>query len=281
MVNIDALAVRVGSETIVTRERDLGVVVRRVEFDHALARAAIARGIEVRDGCAVTAIAVDDDRVTVETATGDAYRARAIVGADGVAGIVRRTRGFPRGELRAQVVELDTECVAVDLPRDTLVFDFTARDLRGYAWDFPTFVAGEPLMCRGTYACSTARARRDRRARASSVTSPRAASTLARYRAQAVRRARLRARRRDLGAARAARRRGRRHRHRDRRGHRAGDRVRRARRPLPRARARARRLRLRELARLRRSPPPRLAAADSPRLLPRVLRRAPRRGRTR
>ncbi len=152
MVNIDALAVRVGNETIVTRERDLGVVVRRIEFDHSLARAAIGRGIAVRDGCAVTAITIDDAGATVETALGDAYRARAIVGADGVAGIVRRACGFPRGALRAQVIELDTEMVAIDQPRDTLAFDFTLRDLRGYAWDFPTFVAGEAKMCRGTYA---------------------------------------------------------------------------------------------------------------------------------
>ncbi len=152
MVNIDALAVRVGGETIVTRERDLGVVVRRVEFDHSLARAAIARGIAVRDGCAVTAIAIDDAGATVETSLGEAYRARAIIGADGVSGIVRRACGFPRGALRAQVLELDTEAVAADQPRDTLVFDFTLRDLRGYAWDFPTFVGGEAKVCRGTYA---------------------------------------------------------------------------------------------------------------------------------
>src|ERR1700733_5650256 len=38
MVRLDALAIRVGDQTIVTREPELGVVVRRVEFDHALAK---------------------------------------------------------------------------------------------------------------------------------------------------------------------------------------------------------------------------------------------------
>src|SRR4029078_894282 len=38
-----------------------------------------------------------------------------------------------------------------DEPRDTAVFDFTARDLHGYAWDFPTLVGGKPLVCRGAY----------------------------------------------------------------------------------------------------------------------------------
>lgn len=151
MVRLDAIALRVGAETVVTREPELGVVVRRVEFDHALARAAIARGIDVRDGCRVAAIRVLDDRVEVETAAGEVHQARAVVGADGVGGIVRRAAGFPRGDLRAQVVELDTEGAPGDLARDTIVFDFTARDLHGYAWDFPTIVDGKPLICRGAY----------------------------------------------------------------------------------------------------------------------------------
>jgi flavin-dependent dehydrogenase len=151
MVKLDAVALRFGTETILAREPDLGVVVRRVEFDHALAKQAIARGIEVRDGSAVTSITIGDDHVRVETESGETCRARAIVGADGVGGIVRRTTGFPRGELRAQVVELDTEDAPGDLPRDTILFDFSARDLHGYAWDFPTIVGGKPLVCRGAY----------------------------------------------------------------------------------------------------------------------------------
>jgi menaquinone-9 beta-reductase len=54
------------------------------------------------------------------------------------------------------VTELDTEAAAADLPRDTVAFDFTARDLRGYAWDFPSVVAGAPVVCRGVYALGVA-----------------------------------------------------------------------------------------------------------------------------
>ncbi|MGE5184155.1 MAG: NAD(P)/FAD-dependent oxidoreductase [Acidobacteriota bacterium] len=150
IVPLDVLAVKVGSHTLVTREPGLGGVVRRIEFDHALATQAIARAIDVRDGCEVTSIAVDADAVRLTTAQRE-YRARVVVGADGVGGIVRRATGFPRGELRAQVVELDTEAAPDDQPRDTITFDFTARDLRGYTWDFPTLVAGAPLVCRGAY----------------------------------------------------------------------------------------------------------------------------------
>jgi len=151
MVKLDAIALRLGDDTIVTRQDQLGVVVRRVEFDHALAKQAIARGIEVRDGCAVETIVFGDDGVRVTTADGEEIMARAIIGADGVGGIVRRQAGFARGELRAQAVELDTEGVPQDLPRDTVVFDFATRDLNGYAWDFPTLVNGSPMVCRGAY----------------------------------------------------------------------------------------------------------------------------------
>ena len=149
-VPLDAVAMRIDGETVVVRVPGCGAVVRRIEFDHAFAKAAIARGIEIRDACEVARVTVADDGVTIETAD-ETYRARAVIGADGVAGIVRRHTGFPRGELRAQVVELDTEAVPQDLPRDTVVFDFDASDLRGYAWDFPTQVAGKPLVCRGVY----------------------------------------------------------------------------------------------------------------------------------
>lgn len=154
-VPLDAIALRLGGEVLTTRAPGLGAVVRRVEFDHALARVATGRGIEVRDGCGVERIEVGHEGAVVTTEHGERYEAKAIVGADGVSGIVRRQAGFPASELRAQVVELDTEGVTADEPRDTVVFDFDAQDLHGYAWDFPTLVEGKPLVCRGAYAIRT------------------------------------------------------------------------------------------------------------------------------
>lgn len=151
-VPLDAVAVRIAGGTTVVREPGLGAVVRRIEFDHAFARTALDRGIAVRDGCAVHGIAAGERGVAVTLAGGEILHARCAVGADGVGGVVRRLAGFPRGELRAQVVELDTEAAAGDLPRDTIVFDFATGDLRGYAWDFPTLAAGQELVCRGIYA---------------------------------------------------------------------------------------------------------------------------------
>lgn len=151
MVKLDAVAMRVAGEEVVARVPGCGVVVRRVEFDHALAKAALARGIDVRDATPVTNIELFDDHVRVTTEAGEAFRARAIVGADGVGGVTRRLTGFARGELRAQACELDTAAAPGDMPRDTVVFDFEDHELNGYRWDFPTLVAGKELVCRGAY----------------------------------------------------------------------------------------------------------------------------------
>lgn len=157
-VPIDAVALRITGHEIVVRVPQCGAVVRRLLFDHAFAKVAMARGIDIREGCEVRGLAVGDDSIVIETERGP-IAARCVVGADGVAGVTRRLAGFLRPGLRAQVVELDTEASPRDLPRDTVVFDFAERSLRGYAWDFPTLVDGAPLVCRGVYVLADGEAR--------------------------------------------------------------------------------------------------------------------------
>jgi menaquinone-9 beta-reductase len=128
----------------------IGRVVRRVEFDRALADEARARGIAIHDGVRVLGVEIDDSGARLQTSRGE-IRARALVGADGVGSIVRRAIGAPRGRFLAQVAEVDTPARADELPRDLLHFDLTDRRLAGYAWDFPTIVSGEALVCRGLY----------------------------------------------------------------------------------------------------------------------------------
>jgi flavin-dependent dehydrogenase len=146
---IRGMSLAMGGATWSVWEDDIGVVVRRIEFDHALAREAVRRGIEVRDGVEVLDVHALHDRVRVTTSEG-ALEARAVVGADGVAGVVRKFMGLPRGRLRAQAVEVDTERTHGDLPT-AVHFDFSAPSLKGYAWDFPTVIDGRSMMSRGVY----------------------------------------------------------------------------------------------------------------------------------
>lgn len=157
-VKVDVPSVHVRGFSFVSRHGkvcqrlDLGIgrVIRRMEFDQALAMVARARGISIIEDAAVQSATVDSQGVTL-TAANATIRAKVAVGADGVGGIMRRSLGLGAGRLRAQVIELDTEPVPGDPERDLLHFDIADPDFTGYAWDFPTVVNGRELVCRGVY----------------------------------------------------------------------------------------------------------------------------------
>lgn len=130
---------------------ELGRVVRRIEFDAALAAAARQREIPIAEGAKVVDLVRGDDAVAVRAADGRTWSAKVVVGADGVGSVVRRALGLAPGTLRASVIECDTVPVDQDEPRDTLVFDASDPTLDGYGWDFPTRVDGADLVCRGVY----------------------------------------------------------------------------------------------------------------------------------
>jgi menaquinone-9 beta-reductase len=151
LVPIHAISIRVAGGVVVVREPDLGIVVRRIEFDEALAREAQRRGIELREGAAVERVESRLDGVKLTLASGETIDTRAVVAADGVAGVVRRSAGLGRVAWRAQVIEADTEAAPGDPARDTLHFDFDDPSLVGYGWAFPTRAGGRDLVCRGIY----------------------------------------------------------------------------------------------------------------------------------
>ncbi len=128
----------------------IGRVVRRIEYDAALAELARARGVRIVEGAKVESVTVEGRRARL-SAAGTTYDAAIVIGADGVGSVVRKAMGLPAGSMRAQVLELDTEVLTTDRSRATLHFDATDRDLSGYYWDFPTVVDGRDMMCRGIY----------------------------------------------------------------------------------------------------------------------------------
>jgi flavin-dependent dehydrogenase len=149
-VPIHGVSLQLADGGICARGGNIGRVVRRMEFDHALVEVARKRGIRVVEGACAERLTWLQNGVEIETPKG-AHRAEVLVGADGVGSFVRRALRLVRGGLTAQVIELDTEPVASDPHRDLLHFDASDSRLSGYAWDFPTLVNGIPLVCRGVY----------------------------------------------------------------------------------------------------------------------------------
>jgi flavin-dependent dehydrogenase len=131
------------------------VVTRRSEFDAWLAARAVDRGLELIQSCAVHNLSRTAGGIRLDTEAGP-LMARAIVGADGSRGLVRRWIGARETPPRvARLLEFVTPAKGDELEHRKQVarFDFSAvRDqLQGYYWDFPSVVRGEPHMNRGVY----------------------------------------------------------------------------------------------------------------------------------
>jgi digeranylgeranylglycerophospholipid reductase len=124
-------------------ERDVGWILDRTRFDAFLAARAAAQGADLRVGTEATGMTRDADgrwRVTVRGPAGpDEYRARVVIGADGVETMVGRWAG-----LDTRVPARDMESCAqyvvqgIDFDPDAIYLQFGSRIAPGgYAWIFP------------------------------------------------------------------------------------------------------------------------------------------------
>jgi flavin-dependent dehydrogenase len=122
-------------------------VVRREDFDADLVAQARALGVTVIEGEGLASFAVDPGRraVAITTTSGRQLGARVLVGADGVASVVRKHllaahRRPARQPLRLARLELPAPADlfgSAGAPR--MIYDFTpfSHGLRGYVWLFP------------------------------------------------------------------------------------------------------------------------------------------------
>jgi flavin-dependent dehydrogenase len=149
-VAIDGLSLRALDGERAVEIGRIGSVVRRIEFDSALAGIAVERGVRIVEDTRADRVETNGDGAVVHTSLGK-FQGRIAMGADGVGSAVRKAMKLSRGRLRAQVLELDTEPVPSDRPRNLLHFDVGDLALSGYYWDFPTVVGGKNLVCRGIY----------------------------------------------------------------------------------------------------------------------------------
>jgi flavin-dependent dehydrogenase len=140
-------------------------MIRRDAFDAWLAEKVRQAGFELREGVTVTDVRPGENGVTVETDAG-AFQARAVVGADGSNGVVRRCvlPGSPLHTARLLEVLIPTATTTPSqLPPNSsnsgegregvAFFDFfpVPEGIAGYVWDFPTQVEGQPMRCWGVY----------------------------------------------------------------------------------------------------------------------------------
>ncbi len=138
------LSPNLGQRTTYEADEALGYLASRRDFDHGLLRLAAQAGVTVLEGVAVEELSRDEGSVTVGLADGRRYRARFLVGADGVTTTVGKLSGlnpgfsdehlvvaveqeFPASEDLAEESD-DGSCILV-----ALAYDYVP----GYGWVFP------------------------------------------------------------------------------------------------------------------------------------------------
>lgn len=117
------------------------LLVRRVELDHALVRAAMAAGARMRSGFEITQARADATGVTLQARGGDVLRAPMVIAADGVHSVIGKRLGlnvrWPRTHLAIDMMEeTSTGTLRAERP-DEIWAAYAYRGLEGYAYIFP------------------------------------------------------------------------------------------------------------------------------------------------
>lgn len=126
-------------------EEPQGYLARRRDFDHGLVRLAVQAGVTFIEGAVLSELGEAEDSVTAALADGRRYRARFLVGADGVSTTVGRLSGLNAGFADDNlVVAVEQEFRASEEPteepeegRSTIVLVLAYDFIPGYGWIFP------------------------------------------------------------------------------------------------------------------------------------------------
>lgn len=117
------------------------LLIRRVEFDHALVRDAVRAGATLCERFAITRVDVDTEGVTVRARDGRQLRAPTVIAADGVHSVIAKRLGVnngwpPRSIAIDMMEETPVETLRPERP-DVLWVSYGYRGLDGYAYIFP------------------------------------------------------------------------------------------------------------------------------------------------
>lgn len=144
---------------------ELGVVVRRRDFDAHLLEEVRRAGVDVRDGEGVVRMDKASGGFRLETSLGRSLSARYVAACDGTNGTTRRLLGLAEPARKGHLYVLETEPRATDegVLRGCIDFDLSvvADGLAGYYWDFPTVIEGRSFVSRGIYDANLNREKRE------------------------------------------------------------------------------------------------------------------------
>jgi len=128
-------------------------VVQRVEFDHALVKAALQRGLELHEGEIFIDVTRDRNRLIIATSK-KTYSVSILVGCDGALSRVRRKMIPMQQQHLARTVQIHAPAdpqYDTEFDMQKVVWDFTPvkEGLQGYVYHFPCLRDGVPSIAHG------------------------------------------------------------------------------------------------------------------------------------
>ena len=128
-------------------------IVRRLEFDYALAKEATNRGLMLNQNEEFIDYSSSNNGVIVKTNKGK-YNVRVIVGADGALSKVRakmKLQTKPRYATAIEIFNPVNQEYDPEFKENTTLMDFTPikEGVQGYVWHFPCIKNGKPFMNHG------------------------------------------------------------------------------------------------------------------------------------
>lgn len=152
---VDRLVFRLGRQAFEVRHDDAMRIYERAEFDAALARTVIERGLCIHPNEQLLDMTPAPGGMLLTT-NRDRYFTPVVVGADGANSTVRRKLKLASTLGVARLLRSMTPVTAENdrTWRDrTAVFDFSCvqEGIQGYMWDFPCFLGGQAYMNHGIF----------------------------------------------------------------------------------------------------------------------------------
>ena len=152
-LSISDVEFRYGKEKYLFHQPNCFRIVQRIDFDHALVKAAVKRGLELHVDESLIDVTRNRDRLIVTT-NRRKYSVQALIGADGSLSVVRR-KMIP-GHKPKLVPTIQIHAVAdplydTEFKEKKMVLDFTPvkEGLQGYVWHFPCLKDGIPSIAHG------------------------------------------------------------------------------------------------------------------------------------
>jgi flavin-dependent dehydrogenase len=135
--------------------------VRRDEFDFSLVQAVRAYGTEIREGEKVLELFREPNGVRIVTAK-ETYFTKVVVGADGSGSRTRRQLVGADNAPVGKAIMCDIPVTATLWPgfsQQRYDFNFlpVRQGLKGYLWEFPCLIHGEPYINVGVYSLGDTR----------------------------------------------------------------------------------------------------------------------------